>query len=66
MKEENNLEKKVAYWDVQVLDQGHYGFILCSNCSYTPQQEDAYDKCSGCGYEMQGIKPSYQSSGSDF
>lgn len=66
MKEENNIEDKVAYWDVYVLDQGHYGFTQCSNCSYQHQDKDPYDKCSGCGYMMQGIKTSYNSGGSDF
>ena len=72
MEKEENLEKKVdadvkvASWEVYVLDQGHYGFTQCSNCRYELKMEDPYDKCSGCGYKMQGINPSYHSGGSDF
>jgi len=58
-------DSKVAYWDVYVLDQGHYGFTQCSNCRYQQQDDDPYGQCKGCGYEIQGIKPNYQNGNSD-
>lgn len=67
MKEDDSLEKKVAYWDVHIFDQGHYGFTQCSNCQYEPKEKDPYDTCVGCGYKILGLKQdNIDLDGSDF